>query len=187
MNDAMSNIPASPTAIQVPLNTLPALMQRLAAFLSLPGPGAELASGLIRERLHAGCVQCGQRVSGAELVSLVAGNADTGPEDRRVARLRKGYCVKEGCTSLHYELHWEARAGEDGRKVEDFLLGKILADAPTVDAESRARRGNDRRRLLARLAIGIAFLLIVLLVKHRWEGGRIPVFEPKYKYQGAPR
>src|SRR3954468_19591782 len=52
------------------------------------------------QALAAECVQCGIRLSGSEVLKF----ADDPSDDPRVERLRVGYCARNGCASLFYNV-----------------------------------------------------------------------------------
>jgi hypothetical protein len=182
----MANSLSNTADLAVPISELPKLVPRLTAVMTSPNLEEAKAAELIRERVSVACVQCGQLVSGEELARLAAESSGTGPTDRRLVRLNKGYCVSMGCDSFHYRVNLEQRPGEDWHKAIDLLRGVDSEATGPVQGARRREVAERRKQTMIRVTIGVAILLVALLIRYRMAGGRIPGIEPEHKYRADP-
>ena len=132
--------------------------------------------------LSAECVQCAIRVTGEELLALSApalGSA-TNP---RVARLRQGYCARNHCDSYYYRLMFAVHPDIDWPR----LLAQIESTggegggaAPGDATPKIATQNPARARRFSRVAIGVAILAMLWILRQWYRGGTIPwVREPE--------
>lgn len=147
-------------------------------------PNGAAVRPLVEEALSAECVQCGIRLAGTELLKLGEPTTEAAAEgagNARVERLRIGYCARNGCESHYYRLTRGARAGLDWGKFASpaqELAGAAVSEQEKAGAQ--ARRAANKQWNLLRIGAALLFLLVVLLVRQIYVGGRIPfIREPE--------
>lgn len=158
----------------------------------------------LRDAISAECVQCGIRLTGAELLALaeageageVTGDARAAsrppaPPNPKVARLRLGYCARSGCDSCYYRVTFEPRPGLDWTKLLPGAELEVTAAAPAEDpgnAERQAAFRSSVRRTVGKAALALGALVLLLVARHWYQGGTIPYLrEPeKFDVQVAP-
>jgi hypothetical protein len=176
--------------LHTPVNGLMALHQKLVASLAAAGnPAAELDEVLARD-VSATCVKCGMNVTGNELVTAALAASAESLAESKLARLRQGYCGRNGCDSNYYTVRLAANPKLDWDRV---LLGPaepVAEPEPPAATEEElaavAEAGAARKRQWLRLGVGVTALLVLLMVRHVMNGGRIPVLQPKPEYRTAP-
>ena len=163
------------------LGRLGELCQAIATSLHRAGLSSDLVFLSFRDLMSAECAQCGTRVPGEELYVLTQ-SSDGKDLSISLRRLRLGYCAQSSCQSFHCQLtfrsgekvDWNARLAEADRIVQDL-------------EDSRAGRGKRWRSELIRPAIvTVAAILILLLVRQLYLGGRIPLIREPEKWRIDP-
>lgn len=177
-----ANAPASEA--NIPITQLPRVFPELAALLVRPDQDEAAARKLLHDRLRATCVLCDHLVTSDELSRLAAASAEKGPSDRHLLRLSQGNCAAFGCDSTKYQVHVDQKPGEDWQKVTAAL--SELADSKQKSARSWRTSREERRWMLIRVVAGVLVLGLVLLIKYRRDGGRIPLLDAKPRYQVNP-
>jgi hypothetical protein len=143
--------------------------------LRRPENGPEVRAG-VEEALSAECVQCGIKLSGAELLKL--GEAESAG-DSKVDRLKTGYCARNGCDSLYYRL---TRAAHPRVDWEKLMAQPVVGVVETEEqqAGARARKLARRHWNLLRIGAALILLVIVLIARQIYVGGTIPfIREPE--------
>ena len=163
------------------LGRLGELCQAIATSLQRAGLSSDLVFLSFRDLMSAECAQCGTRVPGEELYVL------TQPSDGKdlsvnLRRLRLGFCAQSSCQSFHCQLTFRS-----GEKI-DWTARLALADRIVQDLEeSRAGRGKRWRLALIRpIAIAVGALLLLLLLRQLYVGGRIPLLREPEKFRVDP-
>jgi cytochrome P450 len=152
---------------------------------------ALMDAGWTQERVHdafltsvsAECISCGISVSGEELYAL-AQPPSADHAHVKIGRLRMGDCARERCDSYYYRITFKAFPGADwARLVSQFEKGEPQRKQAGV-------AGNQRKRLMkyvrnlrapAHVWITVAALVLVLVVRQWYVGGRIPLLrEPEH-------
>lgn len=138
--------------------------------------------------LSAECPKCGIRVSGAELlaVSTAAEDASIHP---KIKRMRLGYCARDGCEALMYRLHFGQVPELDWRTVLGQMESARNHRCELAAAEAAAKRvaiRRDKQRTIVRFAIALGILLLVLILRQWYVGGRIPLLREPEKFRVAP-
>jgi hypothetical protein len=165
------------------LPDLPKFCGRLRTALPDSDPSGQTLRKAVEAALSAECVQCGMRVSGAELLAL---GEETIPaaSGKKMNRLKLGYCARNGCDSLYYSLTFTAAAEIGWSKLLESAerVGEQQAEAEVLELENRnAALWAQRRRAAGRLAIGLVILFLLLGFRHWHRGGTIPfIREPEY-------
>lgn len=147
------------------------------------GLGVEKTLAIFRSNVLGECDRCGISVTGEELFALTeAPSAErSGP---KIGRLRLGYCARRGCESYFCRLTFSACPQVD--------WAKLVATAKIP----QARKGDEAATVLRirswlgclarlegtrRLGLAITVLLLVLLVRQLYFGGRVPLLrEPEH-------
>jgi hypothetical protein len=142
----------------------------------------EKAAQVVGTALSGECAQCGIHVSGAELFSL--SQAADPSDNPKVQRLRLGDCARRGCDSYYYRLSFQPHPELDWPKL---ISQAENLDAPVPEAAPTPMATKDAVRLAAqlyatrRVAVGLALVVVVLLVRQWYLGGRIPLLrEPEH-------
>ena len=157
------------------------LCQAIAAALQKKGLDSDLVFLAFRDLVFAECVECGTRVSGAELYVL-SQPSDGEDLTASLRRLRLGYCANSSCQSFHCQLSFQP-----GDKV-DWNIRLAQADRIAQDqADARAGRSKHWRSALIRpMATTIVGLLLLLLFRQLYVGGRIPLIREPEKFRVDP-
>lgn len=182
--------PANSESLQVRVDTLPAVYDALVDALKGGGLTAAELTDTFAEHVTAECLQCGLQVRGEELGRLGCAPAETpGADEGRLGRLRQGYCGRKDCNSYYYRIDFKEHPKIDWRKVVAGL-GNVQAPTPAAAPPAGTRVAlilpllQDRR--VVRVAIGVAILVLLLIVKHFATGGRIPLLHKSPKYTVDP-
>ncbi len=127
------------------------------------------------------CVGCGIAISGNELFALSQPPAAE-RASIKTGRLRLGDCARQGCEAWHYRLAFRPQPQLDWPK----LLGQVesrqrqqpVAVHPAVPLWNWVSLLRSRK--VVRLGTALAALLLLLLIRHWQQGGRIPLLhEPE--------
>jgi len=144
--------------------------------------GPDTLRQALRAALSAECVQCAIRVTGEELLGL-SDPAIAPVANSRVARLRQGYCARNHCDSYYYRLMFAVHPDIDWPR----LLAQIESTggegggaAPGDATLKIATQNPARARRFSRVAIGVAILAMLWILRQWYRGGTIPwVREPE--------
>ena len=171
------------------------LCRALAEALRRSGLGPENAQAAWRAGVAAQCTRCGISVSGEELFAL-SQPPSADHASAKIGRLRLGDCARNGCESYHYQLTFKTHNQVDWA---DLLL---RGEAIQQEQEHPAGSGAAQRQagpFLARqpwtilkarrLWIAVAAVLLLLLIRQWYLGGRIPLIrEPEhFRVDPAPQ
>lgn len=164
--------------------------RNLARALAETGAPAAAVRETLASLVEAQCVRCGIRLSADDLLAL----ADTGEPDQalapKAARLRQGYCARSGCESYYYQITCRPGGGLDWNKVlagvETASQAERSQAAEDDAAHAQAAKRTQRRRLAARVLIGVAVVLVLLLIRQWVTGGAIPLIRQPAKYKADP-
>ncbi|MFO1501132.1 MAG: hypothetical protein U1G07_22540 [Verrucomicrobiota bacterium] len=127
--------------------------------------------------VSAECVQCGIRMTGAELLS-VADPASISESDQRLNRLRQGYCARQSCDSYYYRLQFGGMSGLDWPSI------LAAAEGGHEDYEGSLPGSNPARPFLplllhspwfVRAATTLAAIAALWVVRQWYVGGTIPL------------
>lgn len=164
--------------------------QGLDKALAQAGLPPEKSLEVWRAGVAAECVQCGINVSGKELFAL-SRPPSAELDSAKISRLRLGDCARKGCTSYYYRLTF--------RPFQELDWPEILGQAETIEHEPPEQMPGkpalSTRGLLifwsvpAARRVGGALLLVllVLIVRQWYIGGRIPFLHEPEKFQAAPQ
>lgn len=183
----------TPKELHAPVTGLIAVQQKLVAALTATGASATELNEVFARDVTGTCVKCGMNITGTELATAALAASPEALAEPKLARLRQGYCGRNGCDSNYYTVRLAAHPKMDWERI---LSGPVeaaskpeSAPAPATEEELAAATAEQaaRRRRWLRVAIGVAALLALLVVRHVMNGGRIPVLQPKPEYRtGAP-
>lgn len=150
------------------------------------GIGSEELSQVFSTCLRLRCVRCGIQITGDEFNQMML--AETGAKLARtkLQRLKLGYCAREGCESLSYEMQLEGCDGTDGRQLLELVGRLAVAEKVAEQFAARERRALERQRrwMYTGMAMVIGGLLFVLIFVA--QNRRLPFTQKKQKYQIAP-
>jgi hypothetical protein len=168
---------------QLHLCELVQLMTGLVAAIKQSTASAEKVTLAVQTALSAACVQCGIRLNGQELLTLGCQTPATATEIK-ISRLLQSYCARNGCESRYYTVVFGDHIDLDWPKLlsgaESTAKEGDEAEQTTNWAAANAHRLDQRKRLAMRAAIGVGMLLLMLLIRQWYLGGRIPVIrEPE--------
>jgi len=149
--------------------------------LRLAGVRPDKSLEVLRASLTGECVKCGYRVSGEECFALSQA-ADTEAMSGTVRRLHLGDCARAGCESYFYRLSFQRHPDAD------WVV--ILSQVQRIQAEQAAASAAGRRaaRLGVARRVGLALVIVVLLLLFRqwYFGGRIPLIREPEKFHVDP-
>ena len=164
-------------------------MQNLLQALGQAGVGDAQLPGFLEATVTGECVQCGIRLTAEELLALSETSPADGAANPKVARLRQGYCARNGCASYAYLLTFKAHPAVDWPKilaaVESSGQEQHAEVAAEAEAQQIARREARKKRVL-KIVAGIALLLLLLLIRQWITGGPIPILREPKKYTVDP-
>lgn len=164
-------------------------LQRLAPFcrglgeaMSRAGLTPDQAREIWRAAVSGECSRCGILVSGEELFALSQAPSAP-PPSPAIQRLSLGYCARPGCECYFCRMTF--------RKHDQVDWPALLARADAIAAEQATPagklgtadyiRGFLRIGLTRRVGIALAILLVLVLIRQWYCGGRIPlVREPEH-------
>ncbi len=152
---------AAPDILQVRLDSLASLYSRLAAALGEAGFSGNQLNEIFSKHVRAECVQCGIQISGDDIGHIAFAEEKTPLPNSKLDRLRHGYCVRNGCDSYFYRLHFGDYPGLDWKEIRE------KADRHTVAAE-------------------VAVVLVLLLFWHIRYYGYVPLLQKPHKYTIDP-
>jgi hypothetical protein len=140
--------------------------------------------------VSAECVSCGIPISGTELFAL-SQPPSADHAHVKIGRLRMGDCAREKCDSYYYRVTFQAFPGADWASlVSQFEKGE---PRPKAAKKSRTQKNWATKflstlRVPAHVWITVAVLVLVLVVRQWYVGGRIPLLrEPEhFKVDVAP-
>lgn len=172
---------------QEELRKLQAFCRALAEALRRGGLGPENVVAAWRAGVAAECPRCGISVSGDELFALSQPPAAE-HGSAKIGRLRLGDCARSGCDSYHYQftfkvhgqLDWSALVlqAEAIQQEQDHPAG---SDAPQRLVGSSLASLLWASRRARRLWVALAAVLLLLLIRQWYLGGRIPLIrEPEH-------
>ncbi len=173
----------APLVRQVDLRQLAGFARRLVDTLRQT-PDVEVLAAL-RVGVHAHCPQCQLRLFGEDMLVLGSGQAPDPETSAKLHRLAQGFCGRQGCEGLFYEFTFDPVPGVDWEHVLADTLPSVepgAEEAPPAGAAAEARSRRTRRRV----ALGLAVLLVLLLVRHLMTGGTIPWIREPRRFTADP-
>jgi len=159
--------------------------QRLAGALGQSTPGPDQLRPALRAAVSGECVQCGIRITGEELIEL-SQPAETAESNPKIARLRQGYCARNHCDSYYYRLTFRTHPDLDWTSLlsrADSVDEAQPQPTPVEDATKKATPGTERRRIIGRVALALAVMALLLLVRQWYRGDRIPFIREPENFQ----
>ena len=185
----MQNEVSRDTAIirQAEISKLPALCRALVETLTRRGLGPESALAAWRAEVAAICPRCGISVSGAELFALAHPPAAE-TSSAKIGRLRLGDCARSGCDSYHYQLTFKMHGEFDWMDILSQAEGILHDQEHPAGSNATQRHGVShlarllwRSRRARRFCIALAAVLLLMLARQWYVGGRIPLLrEPEH-------
>ena len=153
----------------------------LATALEKNDPSPDRTFLAFKELVQLECSQCHTIVAGAELfvLSQPSEGNDLSPALRR---LRLGFCANTSCQSFDCKLTFKPAGGIDWPTCLD-RVDSILLDLEN----SRAGRSKAWLKQLLRPAlIVLVALVLLLLLRQLYTGGRIPLLREPEKFRVTP-
>lgn len=173
----------------VAFQELPRRCQSLATAIRECGVAAENVRGVFDAAVAVECEQCHIRMSGAELFDLAQPPDPAAAPFPRLERLRQGYCPRADCNSYHARMELKEIPGIIWSKVltrADAAAAALDELEPPPAEVTEARRRTARWTLFGRAAIGLAAILILLLIRQWYVGGRIPLLREPQQFIADP-
>jgi len=178
----------SAQVVQVRIDALPACYQAILEALTLADLTAAELNDAFRQYVAAECLQCGSRVRGEELGQIALAAEMATEANPKLARLRHGYCARDGCDSYYYRLVFTEHPKIDWSKLASSLAQAAAAPAaPTLPPKryGAASLWLENRRT-RRVLLGLGILLLLLVARHFVTGGKLPFVHPKPVYVVDP-
>ncbi len=180
-------MPESPLVRQVDLRTLAPFARTLVGALRTHS-SSNLAR-LLQGNIHGHCPQCQFRLLAEDVLALAAPEAPDPAVSPKLHRLAQGFCGRQGCEALYYQLSFESVEGLDWNHVLAEIEssgGPPTAETAQVEQELAARKAAARKRTRLRVALGIALVLVLLGVRHVMTGGTIPFIREARRFTADP-
>lgn len=152
------------------------------------GPDGGKTVEAVRTALSAECPRCGIHVSGDEILAI-AESADAPEQNPKVKRMRLGYCAREGCESFVYRLRFHSQPGVNWRAIFAQMEVVVQNQAELSASAATARQVVVRRarwRTLGRVGIALAVVLLLMIIRQWYVGGRIPLIREPEKFRVDP-
>jgi len=147
---------------------------------ALRNSAAPLASAeeVLQTALAGECVQCGIRLSGAELLAAFNGDSTAAP---KLVRLRAGYCARHHCDSYYYTMELMDVPGVDWAKViveaetggADEQREAACAEREAAEESETPKDARSWRRWAALAGI-VTVLLGGWVARQCYLGGTVP-------------
>lgn len=173
--------------LKVRTEKLPELAAALVKELAALGlTGLELNS-VFHRSVSAVCAQCATAISGDELAELALAEPDAEFANAKLKRLRLGYCASAGCNSYFYTLVLTPHPEIDWAAVLPKVTGLAAGtEKGVVPAAEIALPPSPKRKLAFRIVLGVLIIVTLLVVRHVWSGGKLPLLERSPKYRVDP-
>jgi hypothetical protein len=180
------------TTARLHISALAVLQPRVMSAVSTAGLTSVELGEMFYRHISASCVQCELGLTGEELSQLALAESAEQLTEAKLARLRQGYCGRDGCNSYYYNVRFE-----DHPKVNWEILMPALKAAPApsatptpvaaeADADPNAAPRGWRAWLATtqqRIIAGLVVLAVLLVARHMFFGGKVTLFRPKPHYQ----
>ena len=172
---------------QVPLQKLEPLCRALGDSLTRGGLTPEQSQELWRVGVAAECTRCGIPIYGDELYAL-----SQPPSEKyaniKLGRLRLGDCAREGCNSYTYKLTFYPYNNLDWPTLLAAIdrNEKEPGNAPVRPGIAQALNLLWRSSAARRVALGLIVVVLLLVVRQWYLGGRIPLLREPRKFQVDP-
>jgi len=173
---------------QQPIQSLGRFSLALAEALNQSTSAPDKFRGAVLTAFSGECIQCGIRVSGEELLTLCE-PAEADETNPRVARLKQGYCARNGCNSYYYRLIFTGHPDIDWTRVLSQTEPQEAEHVKQADAECaavEAAKRAVRRRMAGRVLVGVAVVALLLLIRQWFVGGTIPLVREPENFQVDP-
>jgi hypothetical protein len=175
---------------ELPLREAAAFARHLRQALQSGGLAPDQLVEVLDRAAVCECVQCGIRLGAGDLVALGGDGTPDPALGAKAARVRQGYCARNGCASYFYRFTVQPHPGIDWPVVLGLAQSAADQAASVAAAETRAQRAGQRLarwRLLLKVAAGLA-VVVVLLVARQWMvGGRIPLLREPEPFTVDPK
>lgn len=179
----MSDATPAPLSRSVDLRGIAGLARELVAALRAR-PGLEVLA-VLRAGVHAHCPQCQFRLFGEDVLALAAHEAPAPETSPKLHRLANGYCARQGCESRFYEFTFDPVPGVDWETLLaelDNVLGAQAEATPEKVTSAAASPQRTRRRV----ALGLALVVVLLVLRHVMTGGAIPWIREPRRFTADP-
>jgi hypothetical protein len=180
---------SDPIVRQEHLHGLPQFCLSLTEALKRLVPDEARRRTVARTSLSGECVLCGLNVNGEEFLEVGANEGEAARENPKIARLRQGYCARNGCDSCFYrltfyphpDLDW-TQAFTQSETVKEERREEVKAEV----AEARASKRAQRWKLGGRVVVGLVLLGVLYLIRQWYTGGTIPILREPEQFTVDP-
>ncbi len=151
------------------------------------GLSAEQSLRAFQSAISAECVRCGISVNGDELYALSQPPAAE-RASMKTGRLRLGDCARQGCDAWHYRLAFQPHLQLDWPKLlAEVQLRRQHSPAPILHKARWLRWASLlRSRQVLRVGFGIALVMVLLFIRHWYQGGQIPLLREAEHFRVDP-
>jgi hypothetical protein len=180
---------SDPIIRQEHLHGLPHFCLNLAEALKRMLPDEARRRTLARTSLSGECVLCGLNVNGEELLEVGASEAEAEAANAKIARLRQGYCGRNGCDSCFYRLTFYPHPDLDWTLAftqSETVEEEQREEAKAEVAEARALKRAQRWKLGGRVLVGLVVLCVLYMIRQWYTGGTIPILREPEKFRVDP-
>ena len=159
----------------------------LAQTLQADGLPAAQVSRAFQDGVSAVCIGCGLRVAGDELYALSQTDAVDGAPGR-VRRLHLGDCACAGCGAWFYRLAFQAVPAIDWPGLLARVDTRLQPPKPrwSLAAWMPSRLDLARPAFVLRAGAWIGLILLLLLARQCYYGGRVPLLREPERFRVTP-
>jgi len=152
------------------------------------GFAPDTVAQVFRTAVSAQCLQCGVYVTGDELLFLSQHPPETG-DSARIKRLRLGDCAQQGCNSYYYRFNLAPVAALDWTtllsQVETAQQEKAAPTLPEAPVPTSGK-AFSYRKAAPRLWAALGIILLLLVLRQWYVGGRIPFLREPENFRVDP-
>jgi hypothetical protein len=169
--------------VQVRVEHLVRYYTCLAQALMETGVTGQKLNELFSKNIVAECMRCRIRVTGDELAIIAVTDKNAKLSHPKFERLRCGCCAREGCESFSYFVHFQNGCNIEWRAIAEKAFQLLTAMEVKEREQQKSAGVYERKRKAQRIAIGMAMMTGLLLVRFVWHNGRLPMVHKTPNYQ----
>lgn len=177
--------PTSPQVTQMTIPDFAAFCRGIAQAVAYTPDSKKTRSG-VQEAISAKCIACEIALDGKEILDFGSRDAEVeeAGTDPRFERLKMGYCARNGCESLFYNVTFSPHPNVSWTSL--IPAAHHYSDVNKAAAElAKTRRAQfiTKHKNLIRAAIAVVALIIVFIARQYYMGGTIPFIRQPEEFQ----
>ncbi len=177
-----------PLSREQQLQKLESFCRALNGLFARAGLTPEQSEEVWRLGVAAECSRCGIRIYGEELYALSQPPSEKWA-NAKIGRLRLGNCARDGCDAYSYRLTFYPYGDLDWPAILASVDGTKEEPAPQAAGQSTRRMGWGlvwQSSAARRVGLGLGAIVLLLLVRQWYIGGRIPLLREPQIFQADP-